>query len=184
MKKRALITGTYAIALALSCCSTLKTNTPVHLPKESKAIAFSNISVNKNEVEQNDTMLLHIVDVDSIYFYIFSSPQDICEDSLVNDSLCGYPLMPFRKRLNPSEIAIFNFIVKEPGMFVSSYPPVKQAFLPCIGLKTYKDKNISNVIFSFGSEELRIVNGELSKEYKVSNMGTISRWISAIHKHN
>lgn len=64
MKKRALITGTYAIALALSCCSTLKTNTPAHLPKESKAIAFSNISVNKNEVEQNDTMLLHIVDVD------------------------------------------------------------------------------------------------------------------------
>lgn len=182
VKKRVLVVGGYAISLVLSCCSTLKTNIPTPLPKQTKATAFSNIPVNKSEVEQNDTMLLHIVDVDSIYFYMFSSPQDIHEDSLVSDLLCGYPSISFRKRLNSSEIAVYNFIVKEPGIFVSSYPPVKQAFLPCFGLKTYKDSDASDVIFSFGSEEMRIENGKQSKDYKMNDIGMVLRWISAIQK--
>ena len=127
-----------------------------------------------------DSLLLsNIHDVDRILLYTIASPQQ--PDSLLKDSIGHYKVYKAYGKISPANIAIFNFLMKEDGLLRSDYPPVKQMFYPYCALRCHKGKETYILLYSLGTEELRIQKqGHKEETYQILKMRTMLHWLNQV----
>lgn len=163
----------FVIVAFLSSCCILENTTKVFndnlcLAKEAKDSLQSN----------TDSLLKSIQNFDSLYLYTIVLPQQ--QDSIMKDSIVHYKISNSYGKISQTNVAIFDFIIQE-GIFCSTYPPMKQPFYPYCALVCFKGNNRYSILFSLGSEEVKVLNQENKEEtFQILQMKTILHWFNVI----
>lgn len=160
------------VTLLSSCC--------IH--KNATDIMHEKSTLVKNDKDsippRNDSLLMTIQKADSIWLYRLASPQ--LQDTLIGckkDSIAHYKIEKELGKVNLSNTSIFNFLTQEEEIWSTDYPTVKQAFLPVYAIRLYRNERIYILLFSLGTEELRIITQDsIGATYKITKMKTILHW--------
>ncbi len=160
------------IALLSSCC--------IH----KSATQTSNLFLDKNNKDsvvsntKEDSTLLALQDVDSLYLYSIASPQQQ-NDSTCSDSIQHYKIAKNYGKVSSTHTSIYNFLIAGDRILNSNYPLPKQAFYPDFVLRCHKNTMTTTMQFSFGSEELKVITQEYNtKTYQICQMKNVLRWFN------
>lgn len=168
------------IAILTSCC----------IQKNATQTSYSNLffdKSNKNNIISNlqkDSILLAIQNVDSLYLYSIAGPQQP-KDTIDCDSIEHYKIAKNFGKVSFTHTSIYNFLIAEDEVFNQKYPLPKQAFNPIFALRCYKQDIVTVLLFSFGSEELRVINQEVNtKTYQICQLKNVLRWFNLVIPDN
>lgn len=165
----------FVIITFLSSCCTHKDVT-----RRSNGKSFLSKEVKDSSVTNKDSLLLSsLQDVNRILLYTIASPQQ--KDSLLKDTIGHYKVYKAYGKVSTANTAIFNFLMKEDGLLCRDYPPVKQMFFPYCALKCYKGKETYTLLYSLGTEEIRILKqGQQEETYKIHKIKTMLHWLNQV----
>ena len=168
------------IALLSSCC--------IH--KNATSISNANLFCDKTNKDSTvsstkaDSILLALQDADSLALYSIASPQQQ-KDSIAYDSIKQYKIAKSYGKVKSTLTSIYNFLMAEDGILNSNYLLPKQAFYPDFVLRCYKDSTTTTLLFSFGSEELKVITPKSnSKTYQICQMKNVLRWFNLVIPDN
>lgn len=140
---------------------------------------LSSCCIHKSATDTTHEKSTLVQNADRILLYRMASPQQQQDSLAYNkmDSIYHYKIDKKLGKVNCANTAIFNFLTQEEGMFTSDYPAVKQAFWPDYALKCYRNDKNYILLFSLGTEELRIISQDYTETtYKITKMKTILHW--------
>lgn len=128
---------------------------------------------------KDSSLITDIKDVDRILLYTIASPQQ--QNLHLKDSIGHYKVYKAYGKVSAKNTYIFNFLMKEDGLLRSDYPLVKQMFYPYCALKCFKGKETYTLLYSLGTEELRIQKqGHKEENYQILKMRTMLHWLSQV----
>ena len=162
------------VAFMSSCCIHKNVTGCTH---EKSTLAKNN----KDSIPlSNDSLLTAIQNADSILLYRMVSPLQ--QDTLANskmDSIVHYKINKELGKVNLPNTSIFNFLSQEEGILSKDYPITRQAFLPDYAIRLYRNEKIYILLFSLGTEELRIIAQDSTEAtYRINKMRTFLHWFN------